>query len=194
MATHRAEVTQRQIEQAVHELRGEKVLLDADLARMYGVTTKALVQAVRRNEDRFPNDFAFRLTAQEFAALRSQSVTSNNPGRGGRRYPPYAFTEQGVAMLSSVLHSPQAVQVNVEIMRVFVRIRRVIAVNADLARRLDEVERKVAGHDEQFLHVIRAIRQLMDPTTSTKRRRIGFHTTDEDSAEGQTPRAKKTRR
>jgi hypothetical protein len=156
-------------------LRGEKVLLDADLANLYGVTTKALVQAVQRNKTRFPPDFAFRLTAQEFAALRSQTVTSKNPGRGGRRYPPYAFTEQGVAMLSSVLRSERAVVVNIEIMRAFVRLRRILAVNAELAGRLDEVEQRLGGHDEQFVQVIRAIRQLMEPPAGPPRRRIGFH-------------------
>jgi hypothetical protein len=101
--------SQQQIENAILLLRGEKILLDSDLARLYGVTTKALIQAVQRNSKRFPDDFAFRLTTQEFAALRSQFVTSKSPGRGGRRYAPYAFTEQGVAMLSSVLRSERAV-------------------------------------------------------------------------------------
>ena len=180
-------VSPQQIEQAVLSLRGEQVLLDADLASFYGVTTKALNQAVKRNRSRFPRDFMFRLTQKETAELnrsqsvtgaerlRSQSVTSKTSGRGGRRYPPYAFTEEGVAMLSSVLRSRRAVQVNIEIMRAFVRLRRILAVNSELARRLDELESRVQGHDEQFVHVIRAIRQLMAPPESPKRRRIGFH-------------------
>jgi hypothetical protein len=169
-------------------LHGEKVLLDADLAAMYGVTTRALNQAVRRNRDRFPSDFMFQLTKDELEIMRSQFVTSNpsdsqNPsqipanssiplrsqivtlktGRGQhRKYLPYAFTEQGVAMLSSVLRSERAVRVNVEIMRAFVRLRKILAVNTELAARLDELERRVGKHDEQFNAVIRTIRQLME--------------------------------
>jgi len=175
-------ISQQQIESAVLVLRGEKVLLDADLAAMYGVTTKALNQAVRRNRGRFPPDFRFRLTKEEFDNLRSQIVTLKK-GRGQhRKYLPYAFTEQGVAMLSSVLRSERAVRVNVEIMRAFVRLRRVLAVNAELAGRLDELERRVGRHDEQFTAVIRAIRQLMEPVEPAKRRKIGFHVTHTDSA------------
>jgi hypothetical protein len=178
---HRAGiVSQQRIEAAVRVLRGEKVLLDVNLAEFYGVEVKALNQAVKRNQDRFPEDFAFRLTPEEFEVLRSQSVTSN-AGRGGRRYPPYAFTEQGVAMLSSVLRSPRAVQVNLEIMRAFVRLRRVLAVNAELAQRLDEVERRLGTHDEQFVQVIRAIRQLMEPPAAPPRRKIGFHVPTEST-------------
>jgi hypothetical protein len=156
-------------------LRGEKVLLDADLAGLYGVTTKALNQAVKRNRKRFPQDFMFRLTTAEAASLnRSQTVTSSQKHRDPR-YRPFAFSEQGVAMLSSVLRSERAVQVNVEIMRAFVRLRRILAVNADLARRLDELERRIGEHDEQFVYVIRAIRELMQPPPAPPRRRIGFH-------------------
>lgn len=154
-------------------LRGQKVMLDADLAALYGVPTKALVQAVKRNQARFPPDFVFSLTAQEVARLRSQIVTSNDPppGRGGRRTAPYAFTEQGVAMLSSVLRSDRAVQVNVEIMRAFVRLRSLIGNNHALARRLDALESK---YDRQFKMVFDAIRELMAPPVSTPKRRIGF--------------------
>lgn len=201
-------VSQEQIESAVFVIRGEKVLLDADLAEFYGVEVKALNQAVKRNIDRFPEDFAFRLTAQEFTAiksqgdagakaLRSQIVTSKTPGRGGRRYPPYAFTEQGVAMLSSVLRSKRAVQVNVEIMRAFVRLRRVLAVSAELARRLDEVEKRLGDHDEQFVQVIRAIRQLMEPPATPARRRIGFRAAGDDGDDKSTDKkgqAKTSRR
>ena len=124
------------IESSIVWLRGEKVLLDSDLARLYGVTTKRLNEQVRRNLERFPGDFMFQLSAAEVDGLRSQIATSN-PGRGGRRSPPLAFTEQGVAMLSSVLHSEQAVRVNVEIMRAFGRLRRILATHHDLARKLD---------------------------------------------------------
>jgi len=143
-------------------------MLDFDLAGLYGVETRALVQAVRRNIARFPADFMFQLTPTDLQILRSQSVISRS--WGGRRYRPYAFTEQGVAMLSSVLRSPRAVAVNVEIMRAFVRLRRVLASHAELARRLDELERR---YDGQFRAVFDAIRQLMQPPEA-ERPRIGF--------------------
>jgi hypothetical protein len=146
------------------------VLLDADLAGLYGVRTKALVQAIKRNPDRFPTDFTFQLTAEELARLRSRSVTSK--ARGGRRYLPHAFTEQGVAMLSSVLRSPRAIAVNIEIMRVFVKLRRAMASHARLARKLDELEHR---YDAQFKVVFDAIRALMDAPI-TRARRVGFHT------------------
>lgn len=161
------------LERAILVVREQQVMLDSDLASLYGVETRTLVQAVRRNEDRFPPDFMFQLTKEEFAALRSQSVISN--GRGGRRYPPYAFTEQGVAMLSSVLSSPRSVQVNIEIMRAFVRLRRLLGRNADLARQVDELERR---YDEQFRVVFDAIRRLMSPPDAP-RRRLGFPTGEE---------------
>ena len=142
-------------------VRNHKVMLDADLASLYGVETRALLQAVRRNPGRFPEDFAFQLTADEFADLRSQSVISRS-GWGGRRYPPYAFTEQGVAMLSSVLRSDRAAHVNVEIMRAFVRLRRALTEHADLAARLDELEQR---YDAQFRSVVDAIRRLIEQTS-----------------------------
>jgi hypothetical protein len=129
------------IPQRIALLRNHKVLLDADLAELYGVQTKVFLQAVKRNLNRFPGDFMFQLDAEEWQILRSQSVTSRLQ-HGGRRYAPYAFTEQGVAMLSSVLNSPQAIAVNIEIMRAFVRLREVIVSNKDLAQRLDELENK----------------------------------------------------
>jgi len=159
------------IERSILLLRGEKVILDKDIAVLYGVETKALVQATKRNLDRFPADFMFQLTAEEAEALRSQTVTSN--GRGGRRYRPYAFTEQGVAMLSSVLRSERAVRVNIEIMRVFVRLRQVMSTQADLVRRLDELEQR---YDGQFKAVFDALRQLVAPPERS-RRRIGFKET-----------------
>lgn len=132
-------------------------MLDADLARLYGVETKVVLQAVKRNPERFPEDFSFQIDNQEFENLRSHFVTSN---RGGRRYLPYAFTEQGVAMLSSVLRSPRAIQVNIEIMRAFVRLRRLLATNAELSRKLAALESK---YDAQLKVVFDAIRELMKP-------------------------------
>jgi len=161
-------VPMERIERAILVLRGQKLMLDADLATMYGVETKALVRAVKRNEERFPRDFMFQLSQEEFDNLRSHFGTSSS--WGGRRYPPYAFTEQGVAMLSSVLKSPRAVQVNIEIMRTFVRLRKMLASNADLAKKLDALEKK---YDEQFRVVFDAIRALMKPPKKPGRR-IGF--------------------
>jgi len=159
-----------QIERSILLLRDRKVMLDADLASLYEVETKVLVQAVKRNQDRFPDDFMFQLTKEEFDVLRSHTVTSS--GWGGRRYPPYAFTEQGVAMLSSVLRSKRAVQVNIQIMRAFVRLRGILAEHEDLKRRLAALE----GHyDQQFKIVFDAIRQLMAPKSKTQKR-IGFRT------------------
>ena len=160
-------------------LRGHKVLLDVDLAALYGVTTKRLNEQVKRNRSRFPADFMFQLTPQEVASLRSQIATSNR-GRGGRRYAPYAFTEQGVAMLSTVLNSERAIQVNIEIMRTFVRLRQMIASNAELARKLADFERK---YDAQFKVVFDAIRQLMAPA-EPKKRKIGFLVEEKSAAYG----------
>jgi len=156
------------IERSILWVRGQKVMLDRDLASLYGVKTRVLVQAVKRNIERFPEDFMFQLTSDEFEILRSQSVISRQ--WGGRRYPPYVFTEQGVAMLSSVLRSKRAVRVNIEIMRTFVRLRRMLASHEELARQLDALEKK---YDAQFRVVFEAIRQLMKPP-EPKRRRIGF--------------------
>ena len=166
-------------------LREQRVMLDADLAELYGVQTKVLVQAVKRNIARFPQDFMFQLSAEEFAALRSQTVTSNT-GRGGRRTAPYAFTEQGVAMLSSVLGSPRAIAVNIEIMRTFVRVRELAATHSELAKRLSELEEKTEllsmQHDtfsrntrNQLKQVFDALRELMTPPAQPKRP-IGFVT------------------
>ena len=163
------------IEKKILLIRGEKVLLDADLAELYEVETKMLVRAVKRNIDRFPDDFMIQLTKEEFENMRFHFGTSKKEGRGGRRYLPYAFTEQGVAMLSSVLNSDRAVHVNIEIMRAFVKLRRMIATDAELSRKLDALEKK---YDAQFRVVFDAIRELMKPP-ETKRRRIGFHRGDE---------------
>ncbi len=156
------------IERCIRIIRGDKVILDEDLAELYGVEVKRLNEQVKRNLDRFPADFMFQLTNQEFKDLKSQFATSRQ--WGGRRTPPYAFSEQGVAMLSSVLHSPRAVQVNIEIMRTFVRLRKMLSSHADLAERLEALEQK---YDEQFRVVFDAIRQLMQPQTPAKEK-IGF--------------------
>jgi hypothetical protein len=165
------------IARSIIVLRGHKVLLDEDLAALYGVETKVLVQAVKRNAARFPEDFMLQLSAPEWAALRSQFVTLKT-GRGQhRKYLPYAFTEQGVAMLSSVLRSPRAISVNIEIMRAFVRMREMLASNQDLAKRIDQLEarigKKLATHDEAIAAILSAIRELMHPP-APKRRPIGF--------------------
>lgn len=154
-------------------MRGEKVLLDADLAALYGVATKALNQAVKRNRERFPEDFMFQLTAEEWESMWSQSVTSS-PGRRRLGHRPYAFTEQGVAMLSSVLRSPRAVQVNIAIMRTFVQLRRLMDSNRQLARKIERMEKK---YDEQFAVVFDAIKRLIADDEAKKtqpKRRIGF--------------------
>jgi hypothetical protein len=161
----------KQIEKKILLLRGEKVMLDRDLAELYEVTTFNLNKAVKRNLSRFPEDFMFQLSEEESLALRFQIGMSKQTGRGGRRYVPYAFTEQGVAMLSSVLRSKRAVQVNIEIMRTFARLRQMIASNKELARRLAELEKK---YDRQFKVVFDTIRELMAPP-KTPVRRIGFH-------------------
>jgi hypothetical protein len=161
-------VPPERIERSILLIRGHKVMLDADLAALYGVETKRLLQALKRNISRFPPDFMFQLSKDDFENLRFHFGTSSQ--WGGRRYPPYAFTEQGVAMLSSVLRSKRAIQVNIEIMRAFVRLRRLLASHADLARKLDTLERK---YDAQFKVVFDAIRELMKPPES-KKRPIGF--------------------
>ena len=172
------------VAQLVFFIRGEKVMLDADLAKLYGVTTKALNQAMRRNRARFPEDFAFRLSGEEFDNLRSQIVTtSSNPSviwsqivTRSQKYRrsdslPVAFTEQGVAMLSSVLRSTRAVEVNIAIMRTFVQLRRLMDTNRNLARKIEALEKK---YDEQFAVVFEAIKELITPP-SPPRKRIGFH-------------------
>ena len=157
------------IENKIYLIRGEKVMLDSDLAKLYGVTTKRLNEQVSRNPKRFPLDFMFQLNDKEFEILRSQFATSRFQ-HGGRRYLPYVFTEQGVAMLSIVLNSERAILVNVEIMRTFVKLRKMIASHAELSKKLDTLEKK---YDFQFKVVFDAIRELMTPP-EPKRRRIGF--------------------
>jgi phage regulator Rha-like protein len=169
------------IEQRIFLLRGQKVMLSPHLAELYGVEPKILLQAVKRNAERFPSDFMFQLTRQEVARLRSQIVTLKNLGRGQHiKYLPYAFTEQGVAMLSSVLRSKRAIQVNVEVMRSFVRLRQLLASHADLAAKLEELEKK---YDAQFRIVFEAIRQLMSEPVRP-RKRIGFSVHERRAAYG----------
>ena len=182
-----------QIAQAIHFLRGQKVMLDFDLAALYGVATKVLNQAVSRNRNRFPDDFMFRLTVEETFNLRSQFLTSrvkasrNEPARAnwsqtvtssrkhrGAAYRPYAFTEQGVAMLSSVLRSERAVKVNIAIMRAFVRLREALETNRELAQRFSELEKRVGAHDNEIVAIIEAIRQLIAPENKPQRE-VGFH-------------------
>jgi hypothetical protein len=194
MTVDQSLVPLERIEAAILLIRGEKVLLDADLAALYGVETRALIQAVKRNVERFPPDFMFQLAKEEVDLLRSQSVTSKSESRlnkgetgilksqivisswgGRRRSLPYAFTEQGVAMLSSVLNSPRAIHVNIEIMRAFIRLRRILSSHADLARKLENLEKK---YDVQFKMVFDAIRKLM-ASPEPKRRQIGFRVNEE---------------
>lgn len=160
------------ISRSILILRGQRVLLDVELADLYGVATKALIQAVKRNGERFPEDFMIQLTSAEWAILRSQAVTSS-ARHGGRRYLPYAFTEQGVAMLSSVLRSGRAIAVNVQIMRAFVRMRELLASSTALSRKLDELERKYQHHDKAIKAILSAIRELTTAPVP-KRRPIGF--------------------
>ena len=160
------------IEARIHVIRGERVMLDADLAALYGVETKSLNLAVRRNRGRFPADFMFRLSAAESEILRSRIATSSS-GYGGRRYLPYVFTEQGVAMLSSVLKSDRAVAVNILVMRTFVQLRRTLSETTELGHRVDGLERRIDVHGAVLNDVLRALRALERPTPK-KRREIGF--------------------
>jgi len=170
------------IERRIYLIRGHKVMLDSDLAELYGVETFNLNKAMKRNIRRFPDDFMFQLTKEEaesltfqfgMSDLRSQSGISK-PGRGGRRYLPYAFTEQGVAMLSTVLRSNRAVQVNIAIMRAFVKLREMLETHKDLAAKFDALEKKYEQHDKNFKIVFEAIRQLMEPEEPPQERHIGF--------------------
>ena len=189
--------TRKNIAQLVFFVRGEKVMFDADLAKLYGVSTKALNQALRRNRERFPEDFVFQLTANEFAALRSQSVTArpkephpqslrsnwsqfvtSSPKHRGARYRPYAFTEQGVAMLSGILNSDKAVNMNIAIMRAFVEIRRILVQENDLRMQLKAIKERIGEHDVQLNQIYDAMENLLDEKASERkwdeRKRIGF--------------------
>jgi hypothetical protein len=170
------------IEKRIFVIRDRQVMLDEDLADLYGVETRVLVQQVKRNAKRFPEDFMFQLSKTEAEALRSQFVISNE-GRGGRRYAPYVFTEQGVAMLSGVLRSDRAIAVNIEIMRAFVELRRVASSFEELTQRLDQVERgideRLSDHDDQLRQIFAALRQLMAPSPKEKRP-VGFRVRGND--------------
>ena len=156
------------IESKIFQIRGQKVMLGQDLAALYEVSPRTLIQAIKRNATRFPSDFMFQLTRQEVVNLKSQIVISS---WGGRRHPPYAFTEQGVAMLSSVLNSERAIRVNIQIMRAFVNLRRIGLTYVGLKRKIEAMEKK---YDSQFKVVFQAIKKLLEPP-APKRRRIGFH-------------------
>ena len=166
------------VESAIHVVRGHRVMTDADLAKFYGVATKVLNQALRRNKHRFPEDFAFRLTASEFENLRSQIVTSSFGAHGGRRFLPWVFTEHGAVMAASILNSAVAIAASVEIVRAFVRMGKTLT-GSDLIGKLVDIERRLTGHDEDIAAVFRAIKQLIE---SPKRghKEIGFHTLKED--------------
>lgn len=166
-------IPSERIQEAIYLIRGEKVMLDTDLARLYGVTTGNLNKAVKRNLQRFPPDFMFQLGEPEAEDLIFQ--TGRSKGRGGRRHLPYAFTEQGVAMLSTVLRSERAVLVNIAIMRAFVQLRQVIGSHAELARKLTELEQRIEGHDTAIRSLFDAIRQLMAPPPPPPKPEIGFH-------------------
>ncbi len=170
MAQRKPVIPLERIEKAILLIRDRKVMLDEDLAGLYGTSTKRFNEQIRRNRDRFPDDFMFQLTKQEWDALRSQLATSKE-GRGGRRYPPFAFTEHGAIMAANVLNSPRAVQASIQVVRAFIRLRQILASHKDLARKLDALEKK---YDRQFRVVFEAIRKLMTPP---KREipRIGFH-------------------
>lgn len=163
------------IEERIKSIRGFSVLLDVELAELYGVKPSALIQAVRRNRNRFPDDFMFQLTNQEVANLKSQSVISSfGGGRGGRRHRNWAFTEQGVAMLSSVLRSDTAVRLNIEIMRAFVRLRRAAIVSGQVMALVEDLSKRVDVHDAVITDIVESIRQIVEGPGSSRARPIGF--------------------
>ncbi|HIJ74116.1 MAG TPA: ORF6N domain-containing protein [Candidatus Hydrogenedentes bacterium] len=178
MVAEKAVVAREGIERAIYLIRGQRVMLDADLAELYDVSTRRLNEQVKRNKDRFPVDFMFQLTKREAESLKSQIATSK-PGRGGRRTLPYAFTEHGAIMAATVLNSPRAVEMSVSVVRAFVRLREMAMTRKDLARRLAALERKMLEHDKQFAMVFEAIRGLM-AEPKPKRKRIGFEPARKD--------------
>ena len=174
------------LQSAIHLIRGHRVMLDSDLAMIYGVTTKRLNEQLKRNRARFPADFAFQLTVQEFRNLKSQIATSSlrsqfvtSSSHGGKRKLPWVFTEHGALMLAGVLNSAIAVQASVRVVRAFVRLREMVAANAQLAAKLKELERRFDSHDEAIANVFAALKQLLEPTDAPKRREIGFHVREE---------------
>jgi hypothetical protein len=169
--------TVEELERSIHVIRGQRVMLDSDLAALYGVPTHRLNEQVSRNKDRFPEDFAYQLTQQEFTSLKSQ-IAISKPGRGGRRTRPWVFTEQGVAMLSSVLNSSTAVRVNIEIMRAFVRLRRLMATPGELVEQIRKLADTVQLHDNEIKVIARVLQQMIEKPAATSRQ-IGFHTTSD---------------
>jgi len=170
------------LESAIHFIRGQRVMLDSDLTMIYGVTTKGLSEQLKGNRLRFPPDFAFQLTVQEFRNLKSRIATSSlrsqfgtSSSHGGKRKLPLVFTEHGALMFASVLNSEIAVQASVRVVRVFVRLREMVAANAQLAAKLQELERRLDSHDEGIANLFAALKQLLEPSEPTKRREIGFH-------------------
>jgi hypothetical protein len=161
------------VESAIYLIRGQRVMLDADLAAIYRVTTKRLNEQLKRNPNRFPEDFAFQLTIEELTDLRSQFATSSL--HGGRRYRPWVFTEHGAIMLASVLNSDIAVQASVRVVRAFVRLREMVAANAQLAVKLEKLERRLDSHDEAIVDLFAALKRLLEPPGPKKKREIGFH-------------------
>jgi hypothetical protein len=175
MANEAAMTQVEGVDSQIHLVRGQRIMLDSDLAAIYGVTTAALNQALKRNQGRLPGDFAFQLTSEEFAALRSQIVISNK-SRGGRRYLPWVFTEHGAIMLATLLNSERAVEMSVFVVRAFVQMREVLMGNRQLAAKLAELEKRVGGHDEVIADLITAIRRLLEaPADEKTKREIGFH-------------------
>ena len=170
------------LESAIHLIRGQRVMLDSDLAAIYRVTTKRLNEQLKRNRNRFPDDFAFQLTTEEFRNSKSQIATSSlmsqfvtSSGHGGRRKLPWAFTEHGAIMLASVLNSDIAVQASIRVVRAFVRLRQMVAANAQLAAKLEELEHRLDSHDEAIVDLFAALKRLLEPPEPPKRREIGFH-------------------
>jgi phage regulator Rha-like protein len=162
----------------IYLIRGQKVMLDRDLAELYGVETKRLKEAVRRNINRFPNDFMFEMTLEELEIWRTQFATSKSDKKG-LRHTPFCFTEQGVAMLSSVLNSEAAINVNIQIIRVFTKMREIILTHKDILLQLERIEKKLTGHDQDIVLIFQYLKQLLNPTQPA-RRKIGFRKDDED--------------
>ncbi len=178
------------IERQIYVIRGHRIMLDVELANLYGVAPKVLNQAVKRNSSRFPDDFAFRLTLQEFRNLKSQIVTSSSD-HGGRRKLPWAFTEQGVAMLSSVLRSPLAIRVNIEIMRAFVRVRRLLATPGELVAQLTKLAETVQLHDDQIKEIIAVLQKMLEPPPKPKGR-FGFYMPEKPASTDAKPKQEPT--
>ena len=173
MADNKALIPVERIERLIYLIRGQKVMLAADLAALYGVATWRLNEQVKRNQHRFPPDFVFQLTSEEADSLTSQNARSKT-GRGGRRHIPYAFTEHGAIMAAMVLNSPRAVEMSVQVVRAFVRLREMLTSNRELAQKLAELERKLEGHDAAIRNLFEAIRQLLN-SPEPPRKQIGFH-------------------